>query len=91
MRGLQERLVACKFRVMLLKRYGRGWISFENEILSSVNKKFYLYSAMWFRLISPSEYGISSISYAFLIDADGRLNGEIVDNEDGGVQFIGLC
>lgn len=72
---------------MLKFFYYRGWISFEDEILSSANKKFYLYSITWFRLISPREYINAPMASVFHIDSDGRLNGHMVNSNEGGVQF----
>lgn len=92
MEALVERLrtmkVACNFLVLCYKfKQVRGWNGDEDL---GTNTFYYLYTEIYNRLISPTDWHIENPAYVSRIASDGNVGGSHV-NIKGGVQFLELC
>ena len=68
---------------MFQETRSRGWISLEDK---GFNMSYYLYSDVWYLLMSPRNFWFDSYSYVMYIDADGIIHGFNNGSELGGVQ-----
>ena len=73
------------FRVMLLKRYGRGWVSSDDP---GANYNYYLINSIWSWNISPVFFRQDNHSVNSFVGGEGTIAFTIINNGDGGVQLV---